>query len=792
MLVAPLAHAQSTYTTPYFFTTLAGVGGASGSANGTGSAARFLQPYGLTVDTAGVVYVADSRNNTIRKITPFGVVTTIAGLAGTSGSANGTGNAARFDYPVGVAVDKNGNLFVTDNFSHLVRKITPDGTVTTFAGAAGINGAANGTGAAARFNGPWGIAFDTAGNLYVSDADGHAIRKITPDAVVTTLAGVPGVPGTTDGLGTVAQFNGPGGLAVDSTGNVYVSDDSNHRIRKITPAGIVSTLAGPTGAPVTGDADGPASSARFNLPRGIALDGAGNLYVTDIKNAIIRKISAAGVVSTLAGLSGTIGSADGLGSAVRFNSPQGIAVDARGNLYVADTLNHTVRMSVFPPDIAPQPISQVVSPGASATFTSGATSNVPITYQWQKDGAAISGATTTTLTLSNIQTANLGNYTLVATNMAGSSTSNVGVLSFVPPPGFTTHPASQSVAPGSSATFSASATSSIAISYQWQKDGVAIPGATTATLTVSNVQISNLGNYTVVATNSAGSITSNPAVLAFIVSNAGRLTNLSIRTNAGTGAQTLIVGVVIGGANTTGTKPLLIRGVGPTLGVFGVAGALADPVLSVFSGTTVVASNDNWDGDPQVTAIGTQVGAFAYGSVTSKDAALYSPALNAGAYTVQIAGVGGTTGITLAEIYDATPVASFFPATARLINVSARTQVGTGADILITGFTIGGTTSKTLLIRAVGPTLGVFGVAGVLADPKLDLFSGTTVIQSNDNWGGGAAITAAAASVGAFALDGASKDAVLLVTLPPGSYTAQVSGVGNTTGVALVEIYDVP
>ena len=707
MLVAPLAHAQSTYTTPYFFTTLAGVGGASGSANGTGSAARFLQPYGLTVDTAGVVYVADSRNNTIRKITPFGVVTTIAGLAGTSGSANGTGNAARFDYPVGVAVDKNGNLFVTDNFSHLVRKITPDGTVTTFAGAAGINGAANGTGAAARFNGPWGIAVDTAGNLYVSDADGHAIRKITPDAVVTTLAGVPGVPGTTDGLGTVAQFNGPGGLAVDSTGNVYVSDDSNHRIRKITPAGIVSTLAGPTGAPVTGDADGPASSARFNLPRGIALDGAGNLYVTDIKNAIIRKISAAGVVSTLAGLSGTIGSADGLGSAVRFNSPQGIAVDARGNLYVADTLNHTVRMSVFPPDIAPQPISQVVSPGASATFTSGATSNVPITYQWQKDGAAISGATTTTLTLSNIQTANLGNYTLVATNMAGS-------------------------------------------------------------------------------------ITSNPAVLAFIVSNAGRLTNLSIRTNAGTGAQTLIVGVVIGGANTTGTKPLLIRGVGPTLGVFGVAGALADPMLSVFSDTTVVASNDNWAGDPQVTAIGTQVGAFAYGSVTSKDAALYSPALNAGAYTVQIAGVGGTTGITLAEIYDATPLASFFPATARLINVSARTQVGTGADILITGFTIGGTTSKTLLIRAVGPTLGVFGVAGVLADPKLDLFSGTTVIQSNDNWGGGAAITAAAASVGAFALDGASKDAVLLVTLPPGSYTAQVSGVGNTTGVALVEIYDVP
>jgi len=205
-----------------------------------------------------------------------------------------------------------------------------------------------------------------------------------------------------------------------------------------------------------------------------------------------------------------------------------------------------------------------------------------------------------------------------------------------------------------------------------------------------------------------------------------------------------------------------------------------------------VASNDNWGGDAQVFAIGSQVGAFAFGSASSKDAALFSSTLGSGGYTVQITGVGNTTGIALAEIYDATPVSSFLATTPRLVNVSARAQVGIGADILIAGFAVGGTTPQTLLIRAVGPTLGVFGVAGSLADPKLELFSGSTLLQSNDNWGGGALIASAAVSVGAFSLDGASKDAVLLVTLQPGSYTAQVSGVGNTTGVALVEIYEVP
>ncbi len=704
--LAPLAHAQSEYATPYFFTTVAGTARTAGSANGTGSTARFSRPAALTVDAAGVVYVADSDNNTIRRITPAGVVTTLAGLAGARGTANGNGSAARFDYPTGIAVDRSGNLYVVENFNHSVRKITPDGTVTTFAGTPGVSGTVNATGTAARFNLPWGIAIDPAGNLYVSENGSHLIRKITPDAVVTTFAGVAGSPGSANGPASSAQFNEPDGLALDAAGNLYVADGVNQQIRKITPEGIVSRHAG-SATGVQGSADGPASTAQFFFPRGLVCDPAGNLYVADVRNNLIRRITPALAVSTLAGLAITAGTADGLGNVARFDSPQAIGIDAAGNLYVADTLNHTIRMSVSAPNITTPPASQNVALGGTATFNVVSTSNVPTTYQWRKDG-------------------------------------------------------------------------------------VALAAATNATLIVSNVQASSLGGYTVVATNLAGSTTSAPATLALAIANPGRLANLSIRSAAGTGAQTLIVGFVVGGTGTSGAKPLLIRGAGPALAAFGVPGVLVDPSLSVFAGATIVASNDNWNGDAQVAAIGTQFGAFAFTPATSRDAALYSPALTAAAYTVQLTGVGGTTGVALAEIYDATPTDTFTTGTARLINVSARTQVGTGADILIAGFNIGGASAKTLLIRAVGPTLSVFGVTGVLADPKLDLYSGATVLQSNDNWSGASAIGTAASSVGAFPLDATSRDAVLLVTLQPGSYTAQVSGVGSTTGVALVEIYEVP
>ena len=327
-------------------TTLAGTAGLMGSTDATGSAARFAQPEGTAVDSAGNIYVADFINDTIRKITPAGVVTTLAGSAGQAGSTDGLVGVARFNHPFGVAVDSAGNVYVGDSGNDTIRKITPGGVVTTLAGSAGVAGSLDGTGSAARFNAPLGIAVDSAGNVYVADSNNDTIRKVTPGGVVSTLAGLAGVAGSLDGTGGAAQFKVPDGVAVDSAGNVYVADTGNNTIRKITPGGVVSTLAGLAGQ--TGSTDGTGSAARFNGPTGLTVDGAGNVYVSDRFNDTIRKITPAGVVTTLVGSAGQAGEVDGLGSAIRFNQPSGVALDIAGNVYVADELGPTIRKLSIP------------------------------------------------------------------------------------------------------------------------------------------------------------------------------------------------------------------------------------------------------------------------------------------------------------------------------------------------------------------------------------------------------------------------------------------------------------
>jgi uncharacterized protein YjiK len=321
-------------------TTLAGASGTSGSADNTGAAAHFYDPSGVAVDSAGNVYVADESNNTIRKVTATGVVSTLAGTPGTSGSADGTGTAARFYYPTGVAVDSAGNVYVADT-NHTIRKVTAAGVVTTLAGTPGIFGSVDGTGAAARFDDPHGVAVDSAGNVYVADFYNSTIRKITATGVVSTLAGTPGVSGSADGTGAAARFYNPTGVAVDSAGNVYVADSYNAAVRKVTAAGVVTTLAGT--ARMYGSADGTGAAARFEGPFGVAVDSADNVYIADEGNDTIRKVTAAGVVTTLAGTASMAGSADGTGTAARFNHPYGVAVDSAGNIYVADNGNHTIR-----------------------------------------------------------------------------------------------------------------------------------------------------------------------------------------------------------------------------------------------------------------------------------------------------------------------------------------------------------------------------------------------------------------------------------------------------------------
>jgi len=407
--------------------TMAGQVGTSGSTDGTGTGARFNSLNDVAVDSTGNVYVADTNNHTIRKITPAGVVTTLAGKAGSSGSADGTSTAAQFNHPTGVAVDSGGTVYVSDTDNNTIRMITSTGVVTTLAGQAGVSGSLDGTSSAASFRGPSGIVMNSYGHLDVADTLNHTIRDVALSGAVTTLAGQAGVSGSADGIGTVAGFHGPQGLAIDTSGHLYVADTNNSTIRKIVVAtGTVTTVAGLAGN--TGSVDGTTNSARFYYPSGVAADSTGNLYVTDTDNQTIREITATGVVTTLAGQVGASGSSDGTGAAARFFYPTGIAVDNAGTLYIADTNNHTVRQGIFPvaPTIIVQPQGLTVTAGTAVVFSVVATGNP--TYQWYLNGTAISGATSSTYSLTSAQSSNAGDYTVTVTNSYGSVTSSKATL----------------------------------------------------------------------------------------------------------------------------------------------------------------------------------------------------------------------------------------------------------------------------------------------------------------------------------------------------------------------------
>jgi len=339
--------------TPYVPTvtvsTLAGSGPATYEggdfADGPGAAARFNNPSGIVMDTqARLLYVADLHNQRIRVVTLAGVVSTLAG-SGELGFVDGPGSEAAFRNPVGMAVDPKGNLYVTDYFNYRIRKVTPSGEVSTFAGS-GEPGLVDGPGSVAQFDRPAGAVVDAEGNLYVTDFANHRIRKISPEGEVSTLAGSgptgEGGGGFADGPGTAARFHYPYGIAIDAKGTLYVVDAGNHRIRKISPEGEVSTLAGSGEA---GFADGDGSTAQLRYPYGMAMDAEGNLYVADTANCRIRKVTPEGIVSTFAG-SGVQGSADGPGSLAQFNVPFDVTLDKDGTLYVVDSYGHRVRKLV--------------------------------------------------------------------------------------------------------------------------------------------------------------------------------------------------------------------------------------------------------------------------------------------------------------------------------------------------------------------------------------------------------------------------------------------------------------
>ena len=818
---------------PLAVTTVAGQAGASGSAEGAGTAARFFGPTGLVADGVGGFYVADAFNSTVRRLTSAGVVTTIAGgeineITGlpARGYADGTSRSALFFTGFAVssgangplivanygaltmALDAAGFLYLADTLSHVIRKISAAGVVTTLAGSPGTSGSVNGVGSGAQFSSPYGVAVDSAGNVYVADAGNNTIRKITAAGSVSTLAGRDGSnAGSVDGNGGDARFNSPSGVATDKAGNVYVSDNNNHTIRRIAPSGIVTTLAGAAG--VKGSSDGIGLKARFNGPTGIAVDGAGTVFVADTVNGTIRRITAAGVVSTVAGLAGAAGAVEGMGNAVRFTTPYGVAVDRTGNVFIADSGNNTIRKgvvsSVGTVTIQTQPKTQFVNLTNPVVFTVEAASTSAPTYQWRKNNVNLVGATTATYTLAAAQKSDEASYAVVVTSGPISVTSSVAVLQVypasvvIPPIIFIAQPLEQSIAAGGSVTFVVEVAGSAPPSFQWQKNEVNISGATMETYVIATTTAADTGTYRVVV--SAGGDTQNSNSAALSVTGVitpppppppvafGRIINLSILTSLAAGGDNFTMGYVVGGNGTSGLKPLVIRAAGPSLGALGVVGTVEDPKLELFAGATKTGENDNWGGSSQLTAELAAVGAFAYVSPTSKDAAT-SASITTRDNSVVVSAANGGAGLVIAEIYDATAAASFVAVTPRLINVSVRKHLGPGLTV---GFVLGGAVATKVLIRAVGPTLGGFGVVGVVADPQLTLFNDRGVkIGENNDWSGSAELTAAFVAVGAFALPSTAKDAALVVTLPPGNYSVQAAGTGGTTGVALVEVYEVP
>jgi len=358
-----------------------------------------------------------------------------------------------------------------------------------------------------------------------------------------------------------------------------------------------------------------------------------------------------------------------------------------------------------------------------------------------------------------------------AVNIYKGLLSDAATLAFVP--AITTQLSSSTVISGGAASFSVVATGTSPLAYQWKKDGSSISGATSSTYTIASTKTADAGSYTVVVTNSAGSVTSNSTVLTII---APRLYSLAVRT-ALEAKQILIVGFTMSG----GAKNVLLRAAGPTLGAFGVPETMVDPTLDLYSVSTLVTSNDNWGGSLSLAATFTSAGAFAYASATSLDAALVA-SINGGR-TAHV--YGPAAGAVLVEGYDVGSGDA-----QRFTSLSARNRVGTGANILIAGFSLSGEGKRNLLIRAVGPTLGVFGVPSVLSDPKLEIYQGSTKIGENDNWA--STLSTTFSSVGAFGLTAGSKDAAITVSLLAGGYTVQVSGADGGVGEALVEIYELP
>jgi len=719
----------------YYFAVLAGAAGQAGSADGAGVEARFNQIEGIAVDAASNLYVTDSANDTVRKISPAGRVTTLAGAAGQTGSANGAGAQARFNYPTGIAADPAGDLFVADTNNSTIRKIAQDGTVTTFAGTAGQYGESDGSGSVAAFEKPEWLAQDSAGNLYAVDNlfhepdnayQGTTLRMVTPNGLVSTL---------TNPTPTVSAS----GIAVDAAGNLYFTEENSQGYGMLIEDSIGGTIT--------------TYSHIFEYIGSPSVAGANDFFITgsNVPNPVAEWTIQGGTPKStnLPTVYLDPTSATGATAFAPIGSQAAIAIDPSGKLYLAYNDMILVGYPASAPQVVDQPLSQTAAAGASATFTISYAGGSVSEIQWYKDGLVLPGATTASYTIAAAQTSDEGSYSALLSygSNGGTVLSLPGHLSVSAPlpPAIAVQPIGQTVNLGGNISFSVAASGLGPLTYQWFFNGSPIAGGTGATLAFQSIQLGNAGTYTVAVSNSSGTATSNQAVL-FVTNPAN----------------------------------------GPVL--------VAQPVSqSISSGATVVFSVAAQP-SPTTSYQWYQNGVTIAGATDSKLMIRTASATNAGQYNCVVSDSTGSSSSATAML-----AISTLAGTPRIVNMSV---LGRLQSSLTLGFVLGGASTsvpESMLVRGVGPALANFGVPGFLPDPEFSIVqqSNGYVLASNSGWGTPlvniAPVGAADAAAGAFPLaDPTSLDAASVMPLPvsAGGYTVQVKGKSGDSGIVLAEIYD--
>jgi sugar lactone lactonase YvrE len=710
----------------------AGFPGQAGTADGQGAAARLGQLGDLTCDTSGNVYVSEIYQYTIRKITPDGTVTTLAGTPLKSGHADGPGSSARFKNPYQLAADSaTATLYVADLNSECIRKIDSVGTVTTLAGSSDLNGYVNSTGSAARFNFIDAMNIDNAGNVVVSDSS--TVRRITPTGSVSTIAGTyqPSTVFTHDGTGSAARFANADGIAIDAAGNLFIADGGGI-IRKVTPDGVTSTVAGKFGL---GHDDGPALSASFYSPCDLAFTPQGDLVIADTLNHTIRKLSSAGNVTTIAGSAGARGSTDGVGAAARFNVPSGLTVDTAGRIFIADSGNQVIRKLDLDGSVSTF-AGKAGTGGFEDGPKAGALFNHPARLAFGPDGS--------------LYVADNGNHRIrkIATD---GNVSTVGDYL-------------QSGARGIAVD---------ANGYIYCADSDLYRDDTSASI------------------GSAYSIA--------VVSRDGMMTHpigtLGISGNSdGIGSEACVGGIAGVAVDAAGvvyfTDNQAVRKAQP-IPVPAISTQPKAPKVQPGAKVRLVVQSTGTRLNYQWLRNGTPIA----GQTSSTIEFAASQADDGAAYSVVVSDPSGQA-VSNATVLS---VSASNPVSGRLINIATRAYCGAGDEVAIGGFVVGGSAPRKILIRAVGPTLKSLGLPAseVLADPVIEIHDashGNKIVAQNDDWTdnyNAGEVTSTAAAVGASALapDDLKSSAVLMSFLP-GVYTFIVSPKTGGPGVALLEAYD--